>query len=98
MVSIERGFPMPRSPKPFTFKLNAQEVAEMEAPSGRGGHQALHARIRESLALGPTVSFDDEQLGELIRYMSQYGSGGFQGRLRRAFIRSLAEQIGATPI
>jgi hypothetical protein len=70
----------------------------MTQPSGQGGHQTLHTRIRQELALGPTVTFNDEQLGELIRYMSQYGSGGFQGRLRRAFIRSICDQIGARPV
>ncbi len=89
---------MARAPRPFTFTLTPSEVAEMEAPSGQGGHQSLHARIRSELAGGPAVTFDDEEMGELIRYMTQYGSGGFQGRLRRAFIRSLCEQIGARPI
>ena len=89
---------MARPPKPFTFTLDPAEIAEMLAPSGQGGHQSLHKRIRAALALGPTVTFDDEQLGELIRYMSQYGSGGFQGRLRKAFIRSVASQIGAKPV
>lgn len=69
----------------------------MMAPSGQGGHQNLHARIRSELANGPTVTFDDTEMGELIRYMTQYGSGGFQGRLRRAFVRSLCSQIGARP-
>jgi hypothetical protein len=89
---------MARPPKPFSFKLTPPEIAEMQAPSGQGGHQGLHQRIRDGLAVGPTVTFTDDQLGELIRYMSQYGSGGFQGRLRRAFIRSLCDQIGATPL
>lgn len=89
---------MSRPAKPFIFTLEPAEIAEMQAPSGQGGHQSLHERIRASLALGPTVTFTDTQLGELIRYMSQYGSGGFQGRLRRAFVRSLGEQIGATPL
>ncbi len=87
---------MVRSPKPFTFTLNPAEIAEMAALSGQGGHQGLPSRIREALGSGPMVTFDDVQLGELIRYMSQYGSGGFQGRLRRAFTRSIAAQIGAT--
>ena len=73
-------------------------MREMEAPAGQGGHQALHSRILEELKGGPIVTFDDEEMGELIRYMTQYGSGGFQARLRRAFIRSLCDQIGARPI
>ena len=87
---------MPRQPRPFSFRLTETEVAEMEPPSGQGGHQGLHNRIRQALTVEPIVTFDDQQLGELIRYMSQYGSGGFQGRLRRAFIRSICLQIGTT--
>ena len=86
------------TPRPFKFSLNATEIAEMEAPSGQGGHQNLHARIRAELGNGPDVTFNDEEMGELIRYMTQYGSGGFQGRLRRAFLRSLCDQIGAKPV
>jgi len=89
---------MPRTPKLFTFTLTPSEIAEMEAPSGQGGHQGLHAHIRTKLAEGPKLTFDDCELGELIRYMTQYESGGFQTRLHRAFIRSVCEQIGATPL
>jgi hypothetical protein len=85
---------MARQPKPFTFTLTDPEIAELTGPVGEGGHQSLHRRLLDELANGPTVTFDDAELGELIRYMTQYGSGGFQGRLYRAFIRSLKEQLG----
>jgi len=62
---------------------------------GSGGHQELHRRLTDQLANGNLeVRFNDAQLGELIRYMTQYGSGGFQGRRRRAFIRPLRELLG----
>lgn len=89
---------MPRMPKPFTFTLEPAEIEELMPPSGQGGHQSLHKRLKDELANGPFVTLDDSEMGELIRYMSQYGSGGFQGRLRKAFIRSLCAQIGAKPI
>lgn len=86
---------MARAPRPFEFKLTNAEAAELTGPAGEGGHQSLHRRLIDELASGNlTVTFDDAELGELIRYMTQYKSGGFQGRLRRAFIRSLAEQLG----
>jgi hypothetical protein len=86
---------MAKAPKPFVFTLTEAEVAEIEGPSGSGGHQSLHRRLLDELAAGDqTVTFDDCELGELIRYMTQYKSGGFQGRLRRAFIRSLEQQLG----
>lgn len=86
---------MARAPREFKFTLTAAEAAELEAPSGQGGHQNLHKRLLNELADGNrTVTFDDEELGELIRYATQYGSGGFQGRLRRAFQRSIIELFG----
>lgn len=86
---------MARTPKPFVFKLTEEEAAEIAGPAGDGGHQSLHRRLNDELADGErTVTFDDAEMGELIRYMTQYKSGGFQGRLKRAFIRSLEEQLG----
>jgi hypothetical protein len=84
---------MGKAPKPFVFQLTQAEVAELTDPVGEGGHQSLHRRLLSELAKGNTVTFDDAELGELIRYMTQYGTGGFQGRLYRAFIRSLTEQL-----
>lgn len=60
--------------------------------AGTGGHQELHRRITEELENNNNqVTFTDEQLGELIRYITRYGSGGFQSRLRKAFRRSIVE-------
>jgi hypothetical protein len=84
-----------REPKPFVFTLTFEEAAQITGAAGEGGHQGLDRRLTEELADGNNqVTFTDEQLGELIRYMTQYGSGGFQGRLRRAFMRSLADLLG----
>lgn len=86
---------MAREPKPFVFTLSFEEASEITGASGSGGHQELHRRLTQELERGDNqVTFTDEQLGELIRYMIQYGSGGFQGRLRRAFSRSLADLLG----
>lgn len=85
---------MPRSPRPFSLTLTATEAAILQAPAGEGGHQDLHAEILQQLANGNlTVSLNDEQLGKLVRYMTQYGSGGFQGRLRKAFRRALLDMF-----
>jgi hypothetical protein len=85
---------MGRQATPIAFTLTSSEAAEILKPSGQGGHQSLHKRLLAQLANGNlSLSFDDAQLGELVRYMS-YGSGGFQGRLRKAFKRSLLETIG----
>jgi len=85
---------MTATPKPFKLTLTASEAAELLKPSGKGGHQSLHRRLIKQLAGGSlTVTCSDRQLGQLIRYITQYGSGGFQSRLRRAFRRSLHELI-----
>lgn len=86
---------MSREPKPFVFTLTFEEAQLITGAAGSGGHQELHRRITEELENNDNqVTFTDEQLGELIRYMTRYGSGGFQDRLRRAFNRSLADLLG----
>lgn len=87
-----------RAPKPFEFTLTPQEIAVLQAPAGEGGQRGYHKRLMEQLAKGPTLRLSDEELGELIRDMSRYGSGGFQARLQKAFLRSIARQIGAIPV
>ena len=87
-----------RAPKPFEFTLTPQEIAVLQAPAGEGGQQDYHKHLMEQLAESSTVRLSDEEPGELIRYMSRYGSGGFQGRLQKAFLRSVARQIGAIPV
>jgi len=83
---------MGKEPRPFTVTLTAAEAAEITGAAGEGGHQEMHRRLTNQLQNGNlTVEFNDEQLGALIRYMTQYGSGGFQGRLKRAFVRSIQE-------
>ena len=85
---------IPRQPKALIITLTEDEAQEIRGAVGSGGHQSLHRRLTSELARGLEVSFSDEQLGELIRYMTRYGSGGFQSRLRRAFKRPLEELLG----
>lgn len=86
---------MAKTAKRFVFTLTGDEAAIIKEAAGEGGHQELQRRLTEQLSDGKLeVDFDDTQMGELIRYMTQYGSGGFQGRLYKAFIRSVQEQLG----
>jgi hypothetical protein len=85
---------MPREAKRFEFHLTEAEANEIRNAHGSGGHQGLHRRLTDQLENGLVVSLNDAELGELIRYMTQYKSGGFQGRLRAAFERSLRDQLG----
>jgi len=84
-----------RPPKPLVFTLTPEEALEITEAKGSGGHQSLHRRLVTELAEGNlTITFTDRQFGELVRYVTRYESGGFQGRLRRAFERSLRELFG----
>jgi hypothetical protein len=80
--------------KPFVLQLTPQEVALIQQPVGSGGHQSLHAELIAQLAQsGNQLTLNDAQLGRIIRYMTQYGSGGFQGRLHQALRRPLRELL-----
>ena len=80
------------------FELNATEISYIvgTAVEGRGGLQSLQKRLQEQLAQGNVVSLDNASLGQLIRYMTRYGEGSFETRLRRAFARSILDLF--TPI
>jgi hypothetical protein len=81
-------------PKLFEFVLHSTEVDAIRQAKGTGGHQALHKSLVAELDLHKNkVTLTDEELGRLIRYMTSYGTGGFQGRLRSAFIRPLRELL-----
>ena len=85
---------MARAAIPFRFILTQDEIEQIRNAEGSGGQQTLHRRIVSELDSNDgSVTFDDKELGTLIRYMAQYGQGGFQGRLRAAFIRSLRELL-----
>lgn len=87
---------MPPAPRPIVFTLTDEEAAYLLVPVGDGGQQTFHEGLLAQLQSGNrAVAFTDDQLGKLIRYMTQYGPGGFQGRLRKAFRRSLLELLAA---
>lgn len=91
--------PRGRDGEPFTFILYPSEIALItETPvSGKGGLQSLQKRLQEQLDSSPIVKLDNAGLGQLIRYMVKYESGGgFEDRLRRAFARSFLDLF--TPI
>jgi hypothetical protein len=84
------------SSRDHTATLTQDEATELLAPVGEGGQQGFHEWIINQLQGGNlAIAFDDDQLGKLIRYMTQYGRGGFQGRLQKAFRRPLRDLIAA---
>ena len=85
---------MAKEARRVLLHLTDNEAEVLKAPAGDGGQQGFHQFIISQLENGNLdVAFDDDQLGKLMRYMTQYGPGGFQGRLRKAFRRSLAQLI-----
>jgi hypothetical protein len=87
---------MPTPARPITLTLTPDEAAELLAPAGDGGQQVFHQTIINQLQNGNlAVAFNDDQIGKLFRYMTQYGRGGFQSRLRKAFRRPLLELLAA---
>jgi hypothetical protein len=77
----------------IALRLNAQEVAELQkAVRGAGGYQTLLRQLQPLLKRGGWLTIDDNTLGRIVRSCA-YGSGGFQGRLRRAFRRSINDLL-----
>ena len=90
---------MGRAPRPFTITLTPQEASECWSRPARVAISKLHEAIRSQLAKGDfTIELTDANLGKLIRYMTQYGSGGFQGRLQRAFRRPLMDLLAGREV
>jgi hypothetical protein len=95
MLISRRDFRDDQASKTFRNNSDRREAEFLREPAGSGGQQQFHEEIRKQLSGGNlTLRFDDEHLGKLVRYMTQYGSGGFQGRLRKAFRRPLLDIIG----
>lgn len=87
---------MPKAAAPITITLTPQEAAFIQTPAGAGGQQTFQQELLSQLQNGnTTLSLNDEQVGKLFRYMTQYGQGGFQGRLQKAFRRPLSEFLAA---
>lgn len=85
---------MSKQPAPFHLTLTREEADMLSAPAGKGGFQGLHDRLLDQLKNGNLdIELNDQELGELVRYMTRYGQGGFQGRLYNAFHRSLTEML-----
>ena len=82
-----RRFPMP------TFTLNTTEKAELDTIAvGDGGFQTLIRRLQDSLNPGTgEIHVSTEDVARLRAYCNNYGAGGWQARLKRAFSRVIEE-------
>lgn len=91
-----KGQEVPKAATPIAITLTADEAAEILTPIGTGGQQTFQQELIKQLQNGNlVVHLNDDELGRLIRYMTQYGTGGFQSRLRRAFQRPLRDLFAA---
>lgn len=79
---------------PTIFELTPDESEHLQRPiNGQGGFQNVLTAL--NAALDPTtgqLSLDDELLGKTIRYAG-YAQGGFQGRLKEAIRRNVADLL-----
>jgi hypothetical protein len=85
---------MPRAYRPISITLTAEQAAEIMDPEGVGGQQDLAIAVREQLQGGNlTIELSHPLPGKLVRYMTSYGPGGFQDRLRWAFRAPLIKML-----
>lgn len=85
------------SEKTITLRPRRWALKALREHKTSGGFQnyqrRLLAKIPDRLADHIEVVFTEQEMGELVRMMG-YGSGGFQGALRKAFTSALLKQIG----
>lgn len=77
--------------------LTPEEVSLLQKNvHGRGGFQSLLASLRTKLR-GNDLELDLADVERIARYVSDYGDGGFQGRLEGVLgaIRSLVDAVRA---
>ena len=79
------------------FTLNREEMAQLDVPvAGDGGFQALLRRLQLDLNTETgEICVSDTDVARISRYCTQYGQGGWQDRLARAFHRVLELDIGS---
>jgi hypothetical protein len=65
----------------LTFTLPPQGIEALGRPVvGQGGFQSLLRQIQASL-VDDELTLTPELIGKIVRYVQDYGGGGFQGRL-----------------
>jgi len=73
------------------FQLKPAEMDALNQPvNGKGGFQNLTLTLQSQLQSTGSIEIKDAQLGAVLRCIG-YTSGGFEGRFRNAFGRSVAE-------
>ncbi len=79
----------------LTIKLTDEEAELIKKEArGEGGMQSLLREVQHGIKSDNTVTLTPVQISRIIRYTSNYGGGGFQGRLR-GLARAL-RRVGVT--
>jgi len=79
----------------LTIKLTDEEVEGIKmAVRGEGGMQSLLRDLQRAIQPDNTVTLTPTQIHRIVKYTSNYGGGGFQGRLR-GLARAL-RRVGVT--
>ncbi len=82
---------MGRPPRPAIITLLPAELAILNGNwAGSGGFQTLAPKLQAKVTSAGQLSLDDEEVGEIMRYMS-YVQSGFRNRIRAVFGRSFRE-------
>jgi hypothetical protein len=72
----------------ITIQLSAEEVSNLRktVDPRAGGHQWLIAQLQEHIHKDNTLDLEPEQAARVIRYVQDYGMGGYQDRLRPIYV------------
>lgn len=63
--------------------LNPGDAERLRRPvEGQGGLQSLLRRLKASIGDDGSLSLTEEEVERIRRYVSRYGQGGFQDRLK----------------
>tara|TARA_Y100001972_G_C7459846_1_gene234737 strand:+ start:241 stop:597 length:357 start_codon:yes stop_codon:yes gene_type:complete len=64
------------------INLTDEQLARLQRPiSGSGGWQSLLRAMKKRIQ-GTTLELSTRDVGRILRYSNDYGSGGFQDRLK----------------
>lgn len=75
--------------------LNAAEAETlMQHIEGNGGWQSLFRRLQDGYdPKSGAIQVSDDDVEKIRNYFNEYGDGGWQGRLKRIFRRTLGPNL-----
>ena len=78
------------------FILSAEEMDQLDVRvTGDGGFQSLMRRFQGDLDVQTgRIEVSDKDVERIARYCTEYGQGGYQDRIARAFHSVLGLELG----